>query len=334
MVYRTAQGRDQPGFSGIYIDSLDITGPGVVAVIGQSGSGKSTLLSVLSGLKAPNLVSAAAAGSQLQLLPGSDDSADLLAGTPPKPGTVSFVFQESYLMKSLSVGLNVDMARALTRPRLESARFTGLMTELGLLGPEDKAQGLHDMRVSDLSGGQQQRIAVARALAADPRVIFCDEPTSSLDAAWLAATDVTFDLYTDHPAGHPCGLCHPVRNLRSGREIRPRPVAARGCALHDGTVRRRGQHCRGPAVAACGPADRNRPNHPVYARDRRRRTIATGVWQAAGAGRSRRGPTRELRWGAKPRGECGACRLRPCRAAVPRSANPACWRATDSHCCL
>ncbi|SNS41934.1 ATP-binding cassette domain-containing protein [Antarctobacter heliothermus] len=183
MVYRTAQGRDQPGFSGIYIDSLDITGPGIVAVIGRSGSGKSTLLSVLSGLKAPNLVSAGADGSQLRLLPGGEDSADLLAGARPKPGTVSFVFQESYLMKSLSVGLNVDMARALTRPRLDAARFAGLMTEFGLLGPDDKARGLRDMRVSDLSGGQQQRIAVARALAADPRVIFCDEPTSSLDAA-------------------------------------------------------------------------------------------------------------------------------------------------------
>ncbi len=183
VVYRSAQGSEQPGFSGIYIDTLDITGPGVVAVMGPSGSGKSTLLSVLSGLKAPNLVSAVPGGSHLCLLPGGDDSADLLAGALPKPGTVSFVFQESYLMKSLSVGLNVDMARALTRPPLQPARFNHLMTEFGLLRSDGNAEALQGMRVADLSGGQQQRIAVARALAADPRVIFCDEPTSSLDSA-------------------------------------------------------------------------------------------------------------------------------------------------------
>lgn len=191
-VYRSGDASGQTGaaFNGIFIDALQIREPGLVAVMGPSGSGKSTLLSLLSGLKGVNLLSADADGSELGLLPGGDDASDLLAGPSAKAGTLGFVFQDSHLMKSLSVGLNVDMARALTRPRLTPDRFARLMTDFGLCrAPDARAPAstgrdpadLHGMRLGDLSGGQQQRVAVARALAADPGIIFCDEPTSSLD---------------------------------------------------------------------------------------------------------------------------------------------------------
>ncbi|SMX29492.1 Methionine import ATP-binding protein MetN [Pelagimonas phthalicica] len=182
-VFAAGGNEDERQLKGIFVDKLDIQGSGVVAIMGPSGSGKSTLFSLMSGLKGINLVSSNPEDSCLELFRGTDSACDLLAGQTIQPGTLGFVFQDAHLMKTLSVSLNVDMARALTKPRLDEARFQDLMNSFGLgFSDTNKTdQNLSRTRLSNLSGGQQQRVAVARAIAAEPQVIFCDEPTSNLD---------------------------------------------------------------------------------------------------------------------------------------------------------
>lgn len=178
---------DDPGskLGGILLESLDIPLGGIIAILGESGSGKSTLLSLLGGLKAPNVVAVEDGLSRLDLLPDSDWEVQLLCGAQPDPGTLGFVFQESHLMKALPVGLNLEMARSLTTAPMSDSEFAAMMTAFGF-GVAHSGSGaapvpLRDKRVASLSGGQQQRIAVGRAVSSDPRLIFCDEPTSSLD---------------------------------------------------------------------------------------------------------------------------------------------------------
>jgi putative ABC transport system ATP-binding protein len=139
--------------------------PGMrVAVTGPSGSGKSTLLHLLAGLDTPTEGTIA--------WPALD-------GSPMgRPGVVGMVFQGPSLLPPLDVIENVALplllagcTHAQARQRAgEALRDSGL-TELGTRLPEE------------LSGGQAQRVAVARALAARPRVILADEPTGQLDSA-------------------------------------------------------------------------------------------------------------------------------------------------------
>ena len=172
--------------NGILVDGLEIPGGGITAVLGPSGSGKSTLLSLLGGLKRANVVSAARNGSYVNLSGGHLSEVQLLHGAVPPPGTLGYVFQDSHLMKSLPVGLNLEMARSLTAGRLTETEFAEFMKRFRMVeahGPTDVAllERLRAKRVHTLSGGQQQRIAVGRAVASHPSIIFCDEPTSSLD---------------------------------------------------------------------------------------------------------------------------------------------------------
>jgi putative ABC transport system ATP-binding protein len=138
-----------------------------VALTGPSGSGKSTLLHLLAGLDTPT--------SGTIAWPGLD-------GSPfGRPGVVGMVFQGPSLLPPLDVTENVSLPLLLAGVDQNQAseqaqaalRDVGL-AELGSRLPEE------------LSGGQAQRVAVARALAARPRVILADEPTGQLDSAHAA----------------------------------------------------------------------------------------------------------------------------------------------------
>ena len=153
---------------------LDVAAGEVLAVTGPSGSGKSTLLHVMAGVLVP--------GAGRVDYHGGDVSQDITALDEAARSRLrlkefGFIFQFGQLLPDLSALDNVTipllLAGTARRRALAQARET--LGELGLSEHLDK-------RPTQLSGGQAQRTAVARALVTNPRLLFADEPTGSLDS--------------------------------------------------------------------------------------------------------------------------------------------------------
>jgi lipoprotein-releasing system ATP-binding protein len=142
-----------------------------VAIVGASGSGKSTLLHLLGALDTPTSGQVRLDG----LVYGEQTAAALAAVRNRKIG---FVFQFHHLLREFSALENVMMPLLIAGEEEDRARSRAeeLLAAVGLAG-----RMTH--RPSQLSGGEQQRAAVARALAADPRVVLADEPSGNLDHA-------------------------------------------------------------------------------------------------------------------------------------------------------
>ena len=153
--------------------SLAVRPGEMVSIVGPSGSGKSTLLHCLVGLEAPTSGEVKLAGSVLTGL-----SRGRVAAVRSRH--VGFVFQQYNLVASLSVAENVGLPARLAGRRLDASRVSEALARVGLVGFERH-------RPAELSGGEQQRVAVARALVAEPDVVFADEPTGALDSAGGAA---------------------------------------------------------------------------------------------------------------------------------------------------
>jgi putative ABC transport system ATP-binding protein len=137
------------------------------AVMGPSGSGKSTLLQCAAGLDRPTGGRVFIDGTELT---ATKDT----AMTKFRRMRVGFVFQDYNLLPSLTVEQNVVLPLRLAGRRADRHRVRETLDRLGL---GDRLGELPER----LSGGQRQRVAVARALVADPAVIFADEPTGALD---------------------------------------------------------------------------------------------------------------------------------------------------------
>jgi len=181
----------------------------LTALLGPSGGGKSTLLRVIAGLERPDRGHVVI------------DGADVTESPAQKRG-VGFVFQHYAAFKHMTVRENVAFAlRVRKRPKSEiQARVDEL---LGLV----QLAKLGDRYPSQLSGGQRQRMALARALAAEPRVLLLDEPFGALDArvreelrAWLARlheeVEVT-TIFVTHDQEEAMDLADQIVLINEGR---------------------------------------------------------------------------------------------------------------------
>lgn len=140
-----------------------------VVVLGGSGSGKSVLLKHINGLLRPDSGAVVVLGRGVSHL----DEPQLIE----LRHKVSYIFQQSALFDSLSVGENVAyplLERRAFREDEVDAKVASLLARVGLAGTER-------LRPSELSGGMRKRVALARGLALDPEVILYDEPTAGLD---------------------------------------------------------------------------------------------------------------------------------------------------------
>lgn len=148
--------------------SLSVEKGEFVAVVGTSGSGKSTLLHMLGGLDRPDSGKVYVDGKDIFSLKEE-------ALTIFRRRKIGFVFQAYNLVPVLSVYENVVLPVELDGKKADREFVQEILDTLGIREKERNLPG-------QLSGGQQQRAAIARALAAKPAILLCDEPTGNLDS--------------------------------------------------------------------------------------------------------------------------------------------------------
>ncbi|MGX5219573.1 ABC transporter ATP-binding protein [Pseudomonas sp. S9] len=167
--------------------SLDLNAGDSLAIVGSSGSGKSTLLGLLAGLDLPSTGNVELAGNNLGEM-DEDQRARVRAEH------AGFVFQSFQLLDSLNALENVMLPLELEGHRDARERARGLLERVGL-----GHRLTHYPR--QLSGGEQQRVAIARAFAAEPDVLFADEPTGNLDShTSQRISDLLFELNQERGA--------------------------------------------------------------------------------------------------------------------------------------
>lgn len=160
---------------------LEIKSGQSVAIIGASGSGKSTLLGLLAGLDDASGGTIHIGETELSAL-DEDGRAQLRARE------VGFVFQSFQLLPSLTALENVMLPLELRGQRDAREQAARFLDRVGLAA----RTGHYPLQ---LSGGEQQRVAIARAFAAQPRILFADEPTGNLDTATgERVIDLLFEL--------------------------------------------------------------------------------------------------------------------------------------------
>jgi lipoprotein-releasing system ATP-binding protein len=150
--------------------SLEIQKEKITIIVGSSGAGKSTLLHLLGGLDRPD--SGEVIYDDKNIFNYSDDK---LANFRNK--NVGFVFQFHHLLPEFNALENVMIPQLIEGKSLQTAKVRSeeLLKTVGLTERLDH-------KPAELSGGEQQRVAVARALANNPKIIFADEPTGNLDS--------------------------------------------------------------------------------------------------------------------------------------------------------
>ena len=193
--------------------NLSVADGETIAIVGPSGSGKSTLLGILAGLDLPSEGTVSLNGKNITEMDEEGRAA-------VRAKDVGFVFQSFHLLPGLTALENVALPLELNGDvkALETARYY-----LGRVGLDHRTT--HYPR--QLSGGEQQRVAVARAFACRPTILFADEPTGNLDTGTgQIINDLLFDLNREEGATlvlvtHEMNLaarCNRTLQLHAGRE--------------------------------------------------------------------------------------------------------------------
>ena len=189
--------------------SLSVQRGEIFGLLGPNGAGKTTMLSILEGLVRPERGAAVL------------DGIDILANPRAARQTLGIQLQRSALIDDLTAVELVRLYAALYDVRLDRAGAVALLARFGLAAEADAF-------ARRLSGGQQQRLALAVAVANDPRVVLLDEPTSALDprarrAVWdmirALHTDGRTVLMTTHSMEEAEALCSRVAIIDRGRIV-------------------------------------------------------------------------------------------------------------------
>jgi putative ABC transport system ATP-binding protein len=181
--YRTGT-HEVPALRGI---DLDVRPGELVMIMGPSGNGKTTLLNCLSGLDDIDAGTVTVDGDDLFAMSDA-------VRTRHRAARMGFVFQSFNLIPVLSARENVELPLLVTgvAPKQARERARDMLARVGLA---DRA----DHRPGELSGGEQQRVTVARALVAEPALVWADEPTGALDSQ--TAGEIVELLHEVHAAG-------------------------------------------------------------------------------------------------------------------------------------
>jgi lipoprotein-releasing system ATP-binding protein len=166
---------------------LNIYAGQILAIVGPSGAGKSTLLHCLGTLDLPSSGRIRLGNEELTTMSGARLAA-------VRNRDIGFVFQFHHLLPEFTALENLMIPGLIQgRPKKEiEKRARSLLEEVGLGN-----RATH--RPGELSGGEQQRVAVARALALDPKLVLADEPTGNLDTATSDSIhDLFFQINRDH----------------------------------------------------------------------------------------------------------------------------------------
>lgn len=163
-------GKKDRTFTALDNVSLTIQNGSSVAIVGKSGSGKSTLMHIMSGLDR--------ASSGTILVDGQDISKlKNKALDSFRAEKIGFIFQSFFVQANETCAQNVSLPLEIQKTGLHS-RKKRIATALQAVDLTDKA----NQKAKNLSGGQKQRLAIARAIANKPSIIFADEPTGNLDS--------------------------------------------------------------------------------------------------------------------------------------------------------
>ncbi len=145
--------------------NLDIEEGKFVVILGPSGAVKSTMLNLIGALDKPTSGEIIIDNKDISKL-NKNEASDFRAST------IGFVFQFYNLISTLTVYENVALVKEISKNSLDPDT---VLDSLGLLEHKKKF-------ISELSGGEQQRVSIARAIAKNPKILLCDEPTGALDS--------------------------------------------------------------------------------------------------------------------------------------------------------